>query len=359
MEEWTKRLRMFSDRGLYEGGIGIQEASRITGMNTEDMIPLQSNENLFVEREFISGLLKRAIDRVDPRLYPHGDTDYLKESIGRYLGLNTSSVFLGAGTDQIIDLLTLVFKKNGGVGIVEPTFSMYKVRSTLNRVRAVSFPYHEDFSLPVEMILKGGTDMLFLCSPNNPTGNSIGEEELKRLLDSFPGLLVIDETYAEISNESLIKYLKRYDNLAIMRTFSKSFALAGMRIGYITGPPDLIKALNSVQLTFPISSLSLALAAEALEHLDYFKDKWNQALETMSWFLGELDEGIKRTPTDTFFLTISTQTSTEKLFIELLKNGYITRKLNPFMKFKNPLRFSMAPRPLIDSLPSLINKKRV
>lgn len=328
----------------------------MTGIRATDIIPLQSNENLFVDRGFISDLLRSAIDRVDPRLYPRAETNYLKESIGRYLGLNADDIFLGAGTDQIIDLLTVIFKKDGGIGIIEPTFSMYKVRSALNQGRVIDLSYREDFSLPIEMILKQDMGLLFLCSPNNPTGNSLGESELKRLLDSFSGLLVIDETYAEMSGGSLIKYVKRYDNVAVMRTFSKSFALAGMRVGYITGPPALIRALNSVQLTFPVPSLSLALAAEAIEHVDYFKSKWSQALETMRWFLGELDGGIMRTPTDTFFLTISARASAEGLFRELLKNGYLTRKLNPFMKFRNPVRFSMAPHPLIDALPGLINK---
>ncbi len=137
---------------------------------------------------------------------------------------------------------------------------------------------------------------------------------------------------------------------------SKSFGIAGLRVGYLLGNANLVLNLKKAQLPFAVSSLGATVSIYLLKRLPYFKSKWVEAQTTMQKFLSELETGVARTPTATYFVTISTCKPNNVVFIELLKHGYITRIIKPFLNYKNPIRLSVAPFRIISDLPYLINE---
>lgn len=360
--DWRKALSWARGLPAYAAGMDLAQAARSVGRRPEEVHPLNSNENLFIDRAFIGELVRNAAEDYDPRMYPKGEVLELVEMIAKSLGVKPEMVFIGFGSDQLIDLLIQILC-HVGIGFVEPTFPMYSIRANSHRARIVRFSFDETFALPVDRILseKEKMGLFFFCSPNNPTGHAQTEEEVKALLEGFEGLVVSDEAYSEISGRSFLHLLDRYDNLVILRTFSKAYGMAGLRLGYIIANEELIDLIKRVQFPFPASGFSVRLAMKALELRDKFIPCWKEARRVRDWALKKFEEnGIKSTPTKAIFSVISTEIEQDRLFIELLKAGYLTRKLKPFLSYRNPLRVTFGPMPImegfLDSLLEIINR---
>lgn len=343
---WREELRRISSLEGYRGGLSARQAERIYGVKLRRALNLQSNENLFIPRAYSSRILRRAAEMADPRLYPKDVLDDLKGEIARYLGVKPEMVLLGQGADELIGLLAALFGK-GGVGHFVPTYSYYGVMASAYGHRVVGGETADE-------ILSGRPSIVFVCTPNNPTGELIPEEEVMKVVEAGP-LTVIDEIYAEISGTSHVRLAIERDNVVVLRSFSKAFGLAGLRVGYAVGPEGLISALSKVQHPFPITTVSALAAIEALRHRGYFEGRWREARETMAWFRGRLADWVRSSNSAAYFLTVSTRLGSEELFVELLRHGYITRIVEPFRGFPNPLRINLAPRKLIEDLPDLIN----
>lgn len=186
--------------------------------------------------------------------------------------VDPASVFSGNGSDEIIDLLMRVFCNPGVDNIITlpPTYGMYGVSAAINDVEVREVSLTSQFQPDVEAILKTADDctkLLFICSPNNPTANSIHISAIIELLESFQGLVVVDEAYIDFCPEkSVLKLLAKYENLFVMNTLSKAWALAGVRIGLGVGSPDLIKVLDKVKPPYNISVLNAEAAVYALSN---------------------------------------------------------------------------------------------
>lgn len=344
---WEEELRRISALHGYRGGLSASQAERMYGIRLRNALNLQSNENLFVPRKYIYGLILKAVRGLDARLYPKDILEELRSAVASYLGVSPGMVLLGQGADQLIGLLVSAFGK-GGVGHLVPTYSYYSVMALAHGYRDVG---GEDAS----RILEGRPSLVFMCSPNNPTGEPVVRDQIEAVAEAGP-LTVVDEIYAEIAGTSELDLLKKHSNVLIMRSFSKAFGLAGLRVGYLVGPEEVISALSRVQHPFPVSSMSAAAAIEALKRKGYFSRRWEEARETMAWFRGSLSERVKASNSRTYFITVSTGAGTERTFVELLKLGYITRALEPFRGFPDPIRINLAPRRLIEGLPEAINR---
>ena len=330
----------------YVAGMDLANAARSVGRGPEEVYPLNSNENLFIDREYMKGLMNEVVNEFDPRFYPKGEISELNERIASYLKINPNMVFVGFGSDQLIDLLTLMFR-HSTIAFVEPTFPMYKIRAMVHRAKVLKFQYLEDFQMPIEKILTSSERIgaLFFCSPNNPTGHVNDENEVKEILEGIKGIVVSDEAYSEISGTSLLKLLQKYDNLVILRSFSKAFGMAGLRLGYIVANEEIIELVKRVQHPFPITGFAVRLAMKVLEEVDKFEAYWNEARRVRDWVLKRFHEmDVKTTPSKTIFTVISTNLKQDHLFAELLKAGYLTRKISPFLTYKEPLRVTFAPK---------------
>ncbi len=202
--------------------------------------------------------------------YPDPRQRVLKERVSALKGVPVRQIFLGNGSDEAIDLVLRIFCTPGRdkALCISPSYGMYSVAADINDVALEPVLLGKDFSLPTEEILAAGTDakLLFLCSPNNPSGNAFPRAQLEGLIARFPGIVVVDEAYADFSAKgSLVEVLDRYPNLVILQTFSKAYGLAGLRLGMAFASAYIIELMNRVKYPYNISQLTQDTALKALE----------------------------------------------------------------------------------------------
>ncbi|MCL4343793.1 MAG: aminotransferase class I/II-fold pyridoxal phosphate-dependent enzyme [Nitrososphaerota archaeon] len=352
---WKDTVEELSKKPAYQGGISASEVTKHYNINIKKFANLQSNENLFVPSSYLKSIFNVAIKELDPRLYPKDEPTRLEEALASYTGVKPDSVLLGSGADQLMDLLISLFGPHGGIAYPVPTYSYYGISATLRGIKTVEVPYLKDFSMNIDKLIAASPSITFVCTPNNPTGHAVNDEQLKELIERSKGLVVVDETYTEFLGKSFASLIDKYNNLIILRTMSKSFGIASLRVGYLLANANLTLNLKKAQLPFVVSTLGAIVSINLLQKLPYFKSKWMEAQNTMKKFLNELEPGVARTPTATYFVTISTCKPNNDVYVELLKYGYITRIIRPFMDYKNPIRLSVAPYKMISNLPYLIN----
>ena len=208
--------------------------------------------------------------------YPDPHQRALKTLIGELKGVDTARIFLGNGSDEAIDLLVRVIDcETGGITITPPTYGMYKVAAASNGVSIVDAPLREDFSLDLDAIRRAsthGSRLLFLCSPNNPTGREYDLRDIQGVLEAFEGIVVVDEAYIDFADgPSALELLDRYERLVVLQTFSKAWGMAGIRLGMAFAAPALIAAMNKLKLPYNVSELTQRYALERLREPERMK----------------------------------------------------------------------------------------
>lgn len=204
--------------------------------------------------------------------YPPSSQSKLKEAIATYKNLKSNQVAVGNGSDELIDLLIRCFcePKQDNILVCEPTFGMFKVYAQLNNVEVLNAPLtKETFLFDEKLILKTitpDTKLVFICSPNNPTGTSISIEQLKTIASNFNGIVIVDEAYIDFSEkQSAIGLISDYPNIIVLQTFSKAWGLASLRVGVAYADASIIEILNKVRPPFNINSNSQELLLNALK----------------------------------------------------------------------------------------------
>jgi histidinol-phosphate aminotransferase len=234
------------------------------GIPVERLVKLDANENLYGPHPAV----REAIAAADHHIYPDPGQTYLRAAIAEYTGVTPAHVVAGQGADDLIDLVFRLVRPAAVVDSV-PTFGMYRFLAAINGTRIIAVPRNEDFSPDVEGIVEavesGGATVVFLTSPNNPTGNLLSEAEVRRVL-SLDALVVIDEAYVEFSGGSLTHLLAEHRNLVLLRTFSKWAALAGARVGYALCDPAIAVRLMAIKQPYNVSVAAEAGALTALKH---------------------------------------------------------------------------------------------
>lgn len=203
--------------------------------------------------------------------YPSSSQSKVKEAIAKYKNLNSNQVVIGNGSDELIDLLIRCFcePKQDTILICEPTFGMFKVYAQLNNVEVINAPLQkETFLFDEKLILKSitiNTKLIFICTPNNPTGTSISIEQLKTIATNFNGIIVVDEAYIDFSKKaSALSLINDYENILVLQTFSKAWGLAALRLGVAYGNSSIIEILNKVRPPFNVNSNSQEFVLKAL-----------------------------------------------------------------------------------------------
>ena len=252
----------------------LRELSSLKGygklpLGEGELYYLDANENLLIPLEELSPILLEAAEELDPRIYPRDLEEAFTEALSKKLGIRGEYILLGNGCDELIDLLVRAFTRRGEELLtIAPTFSMYRWSAELNGTRYVEVPLEEDFSLNASNLLSHAGDgmLCILCSPNNPTGNQFRREEVLKVVEGFQGLVAVDETYSDFASYNLLEEVGRYENLVILRTFSKTFGLAGLRLGYMVADPKLIETVKGrARLPWSINSYVLLVALKLLD----------------------------------------------------------------------------------------------
>ncbi len=239
----------------------------VPGEYREGCVKLASNENNWGPSPKVKAAVKSWAGRT--HVYPYMDLE-VREALADYVGVGCDGIVLGNGSDELMDMLVKVFP--GPVAGSHPSFSEYPIAAGAVGERYSSVRLGDDFSFDAGEFLKGASDarLVFLCSPNNPTGLTIADDDLKAVLDSGK-IVVLDEAYAEFAGKSRVGWLRDYGNLIILRTLSKAFALAGLRVGYAVARPEAAEAMLKVKIPFNINSIAEAAALAALKDIPYSK----------------------------------------------------------------------------------------
>lgn len=207
--------------------------------------------------------------------YPEPDCRSLKQAIAAYVGCGTAQLLIGNGSDEVIDTIVRCCLDPGDEIVVPaPTFYFYQRSAEVNGGRVVFAEMADGFELRADAILdrvSPKTKVVFLANPNNPTGRLASREQIEKVVSRSPSLVVVDECYFEFAGETVIDLLGRYDNLVILRSFSKAFGLAGVRLGYGIGNEALIERLYSAMQPFPVGGAAQAAGIAALSDLDYMR----------------------------------------------------------------------------------------
>ncbi len=242
-------------------------------------IKLDANESPYPPHpEFIKHMSMWMENKDVTTRYPDTDAERLRQRIAQQFqkyNLQKKNVICSVGSDQLIDMITKVFiEPNDKIFVPEPSFSMYTLSGLLNHGQVCPYPLTQDFEydIPVllEKIKKEKPKLVFICTPNNPTGGIISRENLCRILDQVDCPVIVDEVYAEFSEKTMAGYLQLYPNLILLRSFSKAYGLAGLRIGYGLAHVDMIETLALVKPPYNVSTYAQEAGIFVLDHHDFY-----------------------------------------------------------------------------------------
>jgi len=273
----------------------------------------------------------------------------VKEKIAFIKKIPVDQIFLGNGSDEAIDLLYRCFCEPGidEVVIFPPTYGMYEVSANINNVKLNRVPLTEQFQLDLEALeqaIKPSTKMIWICSPNNPTGNSIDREAIEMILNNFDGLVVIDEAYINFSRQkSWLSDLQDYPNLVILQTLSKAWGLAGIRLGMAFASPEIIGYLNKVKPPYNISEPVQELAVRALEEIGQVNDMIVTLVnerQNMVTSLLQNEEVVKIYPSDANFLLVKFKDAAG-LYKYFVEQGIVVRDRSNVVLCEGCLRITV------------------
>lgn len=239
---------------------------------TKCKVKLDANESPFhLSKQIKEDIIKWLNTDENLNRYPDTDCKELRKKLGEYWNVKPKNIICGVGSDQIIDYICKIFLEPEDIVCVpSPSFSMYTLTAQLNRAKVVNISFDNDFEYNADKIIEvckaNNPKILFICNPNNPTGKQIKVKEIKKILEQVNCIVVVDEAYAEFNDITMIPYINKYTNMIVLRTFSKAYNLAGIRVGYAVANNDIIKALEIVKTPFNLSTLSQFIATKAIEN---------------------------------------------------------------------------------------------
>ncbi len=281
--------------------------------------------------------------------YPDPLQWQLKQQISNIKGVPPQNIFVGNGSDEVIDLALRIFcePKKDNVIICPPTYGMYKVCANINDVEAREVFLTPDFQLDVEGILSATdeqTKLLFICSPNNPTGNDLNRMDIELLLNNFSGLVLIDEAYINFSmQKTFIPELVEYENLIVMQTLSKAWGLAGLRLGLAFASEIILDLFNKVKPPYNINQSSQQLAIKALANIEEVNNNIKNIVQQRNWVHDQLQQ-FKFVQiiysSDANFILVKVDDA-DKLYQYLLMNRIIVRNRSKEPLCENCIRITI------------------
>jgi histidinol-phosphate aminotransferase len=281
--------------------------------------------------------------------YPDSTQKKLKQKLSEIKDISPNQIAIGNGSDELIDLIIKVFcePKNDSIVMMNPSFAMYGFYASINENKVVKLNLNENFEIVKEDFSHITKDnqlkIFFLCSPNNPTGNSI--DDIEFYIKNFNGIVVVDEAYIEFSEKkSCIELLQKYPNLIVLQTFSKAWGMAGTRVGVAYSSQEIIKLINTVKAPYNINSLSLNKIIEVINIQKSINKNIENTLIEKSWLEDEFRKinCIKKVyPTDANFFLIEFE-NVEKIYAKLLEKEILTSKRSP--QIPNCIRINVGNR---------------
>lgn len=329
----------------------VIELSKFQGYQKPEIqsetLKLDSNENFVISKQFQKDLIDAAKKNSDVREYPLGRLEKLVIALSKYLKVSPAMIGVGNGSDQILDLLLSNFcNKKTRILTSEPTFGFFEERCKLYSIPTVKIPFSKDMTLDLENFLQKSknADLLYLDSPNNPTGFQFTKKELEKLIKNFVGPVIIDEAYVEFGDFSILNLVKTQKNLIVVRTFSKEFGLAGLRLGYFVANKALIDVFSRViQYPYPLTTITIESGILALQKSKLMSESATLIKKERKRIIENLRkiEAFEVFDSKANFVLFDAKGADKRIYTALIEQGISIRKLGKIGKHKGCLRVTV------------------
>ena len=308
---------------------------------SQDGLNMGSNLNLFGPNPVI----ERTLANLEPSVltqYPSMTSQDLLGALAKKYSMSSEHFLVGNGSDEIFDLCVKGFINPGErVAFPEPSFPVYHMTTLINNGVPLSVPLGHDFTLDVEKYAEIDAPLIFIATPNNPTGNVLDTEAVDQLIETSGATVVVDEAYAEFAGGRWIEAVPDHDNLIVTRTFSKAYGLAGLRIGYAVSSAENIDVLMRAKLPFNLNVLGELVALEALRGDGFVGDCVRRTREGLEWLGNNLRTlGFKTYPSQANFLLAKSPIPVGELCDELAKRGILIRDVSGYPKLEGHVRIT-------------------
>ncbi|HXG59964.1 MAG TPA: histidinol-phosphate transaminase [Planctomycetota bacterium] len=307
------------------------------------VLRLDANTNLIGRNPAIDRGVRRAAT-IDFNQYPTCLSDELRAALAREHGLSPDEVLVGDGSDEVLDVLCKTFVNPGDVvACASPSFVMYSFFGKLHLARVVEVPLRRPgWTLDVDALLQVRAKIVFVASPNNPTGNAVPADDLERLIEGSPGIVLLDEAYADFCGQDFARRVREFENVVVSRTFSKSHGLAALRVGYGLANRRLMEKLYCAKTPLTLSALSEAIALEALADKSFMRETVETVRRERVRLAERLrDLGFRPEPTDANFMIVDLGTPSASARAFLRARGIVTRDMGDFKGLENHLRVTV------------------
>ncbi|HBY57267.1 MAG TPA: histidinol-phosphate transaminase [Candidatus Atribacteria bacterium] len=301
-------------------------------------IKLNANENPYgLPGEIIEEILRKA-KKLEYSRYPDANSEKLSELISSFWGLTRDNIIIGNGSDELIDYLIKAFSEKGRRAITTaPSFAMYKIYSIVNNTNFVEIPLDQNnFSLNEDGILeeakKEDSSLVFIAYPNAPTGNYFAKDKIIKIIEESGCLVVVDEAYYEFGGKTFAPLISRYNNLAILRTFSKAYSLAGLRVGYLLSNPEIINEVKKVKSPFNVNIFSQLAAQIVYENKEILKGSIKKIIEERERLINRINKILffKAHPSQTNFVLVEvgSKENADLVYNSLLEQGILVQTVS-------------------------------
>jgi histidinol-phosphate aminotransferase len=337
----------------YISGASVPDLLERYEIDDQEIIKLDANENVLIEPEWLREKISEAIQTSIVSRYPDNLYIEARDSLADYLKINSNQILLGNGSDDVLDAIVHAFLDNTSELITaEPTFSMYEFLTKIIGAKYVVTLLNDDFNLNSEEILASiteNTKIIILSSPNNPTGNQFSTERLKAIIEGTDRIIVIDEAYVDFADYHLLDWINKYDNLIITRTFSKSWGLAGLRVGYAASNEEMIRFLKNVQKPYSLNIIGQAIIPAIIKDIKYIDNIIQKIKVERKWLQNayqSINDLICYPSATNFFLLriIKEGFTANNLIKQLIKEGVVIRDRSDQPLLKNCVRITIGTR---------------
>ncbi len=332
--------------------------------NIDAEIKLHANENSFSPPPEILKQFEDVFKTTELNRYPDPDCRPLKQTLAKRLGVAPESLAIGNGSDELIQILLQIFCDSGEtVGFPDPTFSMYAIIAQGMGLKPQAHPLDDQWDFKaapfLETLKKSQARIAFISYPNNPTGNCFSAPEVQKVIENFPGIVVVDEADHDFARKSFLSELPMHNTLIVLRSLSK-IGLAALRVGYAVADPLIIEQIDKIRLPYNSNTLSQSLTDRLLNHFAPVQKQIDALLTERERMIRKLSEFKSLTvfPSDANFILFRVEQDAEAIFKRLMENGILIRNLSSHPRLKNCLRVTIGTpdenRSFLDQLANII-----
>ncbi len=348
-KKWLKqKLEKLQAIDCYSAGVTPETVAKQLGVTTKQILKLNFNENLFMPRVKQAKLVKELADEIDLRMYPEDEEVKLREKLTEYMKVPKDYLVVGNASDELIDRIIRLFIEKGDAAVsFTPTFSIPRLCVKRQEGEYITVPLKKNLQLDVKGMTSKFSDktrLLYLCSPNSPTATQYKLEDIEALAKAFPGVVILDEAYGEFADYSFVPKIREFENMIILRTFSKAFGLAALRLGYAVANPELAKILTEkTPLPYPVSGFTLRMGIKMLDNVGLMMESVRQVKVERAKLIKELNEidGVQTFDSQANFLLMNTQKPCELVNQKLLWKGIMVKKWGKILQYENCFRVTV------------------